>query len=268
MKQHSISMLIVQQMGFIVHTLLKSVDKKQCFPRLNRALSKVRLKINLPDGSKIAIRPLVRGDTEALDEIYVQQVYTDLEKDIRGDEIVVDAGAHIGIFTLKIYKRLERWGKIIAIEPHPGNYQLLLTNIALNRCKNVVPRNTALSDVEEHTKLYVSPDTSAHSLTSDESAQWLIARCERLDSILAKLIFSNKDRILIKMDIEGSELKALDGAKSVLQSSDVKLLIECHSDVNEVKRICGYLLDRGFKSKLIVYVGMPYIYASRSKVPG
>src|ERR1051325_3193678 len=52
-------------------------------------------------------------------------------------DIVVDVGAHIGKYTIIASKRVGANGKVIAIEAHPGNYEMLNRNIKLNGLTNV-----------------------------------------------------------------------------------------------------------------------------------
>jgi predicted membrane protein len=46
-------------------------------------------------------------------------------------DIVVDVGAHMGRYTIIASKRVGENGKVIAIEAHPGNYEMLNRNIKL-----------------------------------------------------------------------------------------------------------------------------------------
>ena len=64
---------------------------------------------------------------------------------------VVDAGAHVGFFSL-VASRFAR--EVIAIEPHPINYELLKLNLVNNKVHNVLTINKALwhetSKIEIH----------------------------------------------------------------------------------------------------------------------
>lgn len=65
-----------------------------------------------------------------IDEIYRNQVY-DFYWSPRMGNVVIDVGAHIGIFTLKSSKLVGEKGIVIAIEPDPNNYRMLLNNTSL-----------------------------------------------------------------------------------------------------------------------------------------
>ena len=64
----------------------------------------------------------------------------------RKDDIVLNVGANIGIFTLKVAKNV-RW--VISIEPEPQTFSMLSKNIMANNLSNVTFLNLAVSDKEE-----------------------------------------------------------------------------------------------------------------------
>src|ERR671915_310592 len=53
-------------------------------------------------------------------------------------DIVVDIGANIGRYTIISSKRVGANGKVVAIEAHPGNFEMLNSNIKLNQLTNVI----------------------------------------------------------------------------------------------------------------------------------
>ena len=67
-------------------------------------------------------------------------------------DIVVDVGAHIGRYTIISSKRIGQSGKVIAIEPHPSNFEMLNRNIKLNGLTNVIPLNYAVNSKETKNK--------------------------------------------------------------------------------------------------------------------
>ena len=60
----------------------------------------------------------------------------------------VDAGAHIGLFTLIAAHKVGPAGKVIAFEPCATSFEVLRANIALNDLGNVQCEDMALSDCE------------------------------------------------------------------------------------------------------------------------
>jgi tRNA G37 N-methylase Trm5 len=65
---------------------------------------------------------------------------------LKEDDVVLDVGANIGAFTIRVARKVKR---VIAIESEPQNFRLLLENIKINNIQNVLPINLAVSDKEE-----------------------------------------------------------------------------------------------------------------------
>jgi tRNA1(Val) A37 N6-methylase TrmN6 len=83
----------------------------------------------------------VRTDTTdfmALANIWLLEDYKIKKFEIRSNDVIVDIGAHIGIFTIYASQFCNN-GKIYSFEPVKENYDLLLNNIELNRLEQVKP---------------------------------------------------------------------------------------------------------------------------------
>jgi FkbM family methyltransferase len=138
----------------------------------------------------------------------------------KGD-VVVDAGARIGTFAAKIAAAVGNEGKIVAIEPEPRNYECLLKNIEANRLSNVVAVPKMLWSRARQLDLYLSGNSASHSAYCDgfysSTGESISVEADTLDGILHELGIGSVD--FIKMDIEGSEVEALKGMKSVLETT-------------------------------------------------
>ena len=79
-------------------------------------------------------------------------------------DIVVDIGAHMGRYTIIGSKRVGAQGKVVAIEAHPGNFEMLNRNIKLNQLTNVIPLNYAVYSKETKIKLYLPDEESGYTM--------------------------------------------------------------------------------------------------------
>jgi FkbM family methyltransferase len=142
--------------------------------------------------------------------------------------IVIDAGAHVGYYSLLAARRVGPAGKVYAFEPDPANYQLLLDNIELNGYSNITAVNAALSNQEGHSTLFLTTlDTGRHSLyRQDLPLKGSVdVPATTLDAFLAAEGWPNVG--LVKVDVEGSEADLLDGMTRLLdRSSDIELIME------------------------------------------
>jgi len=140
--------------------------------------------------------------------------------------IVLDVGANIGIITLLLSKQVGTFGHVFSFEPDPSLYNILKENIELNNLKNVSIFPLAISDKAGISKLSLNQtqdgDNRLDSVTMRQDC--IEVETTTLDE------FCTKHDILpdfIKMDIQGSEPKALEGMKKVvLKNPNIKLLTE------------------------------------------
>lgn len=81
----------------------------------------------------------------------------------RRGEVFVDIGAQIGKYTIIVAKVVTKEGMVVAIEPHPVNYQTLQRNIRLNKLENVIALNLAAGDRNCELKLFTAGVAARHS---------------------------------------------------------------------------------------------------------
>jgi FkbM family methyltransferase len=133
--------------------------------------------------------------------------------------LCIDVGGNVGNYTKALLLEFET--KIIVFEPNKKNHQLLLEMFAEN--KSVEVENLALSDKNSVATLYADLDGSGlasltkrrldhHAIPFDFSEQVATVRFE--DYWRDKL--GSPEIGLLKLDIEGHELAALNGLGSAI----------------------------------------------------
>ena len=171
---------------------------------------------------------------------------------ISKNEIFIDIGAHIGKYSVIAAKKCKN---VISIEPEKNNFEILKKNVTLNSLKNVILLNCACSDKKGYLKLYISETTGGHSLER-KGKTYQIVETRTLDEILKTYKINSQQIGLIKIDVEGHELKVLKGSKNILKKSkNLRIIFESWENFNEVKK---FLRKFDFQVKEI-YPG--YYYA-------
>lgn len=144
---------------------------------------------------------------------------------VRKGEIVIDVGAHVGIFTRKALDRGA--AKVIAIEPDPLNVECLRRNfsdeIADGRVV-IVPEGAW--DKEDSITLYLGESSGWNSVMGPQGAGAIDIRVRPIDDMVAELKLDRVD--LIKMDIEGAEIQALEGARATLLRDRPRIMIDTY----------------------------------------
>jgi len=141
----------------------------------------------------------------------------------RGD-IVLDVGAGIGAEALLFSRLAGKAGRVFSIEAHPSTYARLVDLCRVNALDNVTPLQLAVGDADGEVVLSdVAHHLQNKVVSSAEAGIRVPAR--RLDDIAAELDIDRVD--LLKMNIEGAEVRALAGMGSLLDNTR-HVCVGCH----------------------------------------
>ena len=187
-----------------------------------------------------------------------------MEKFINPNDVVIDAGANIGVMTIAFAKRVGLEGAVFAFEPQEFLYYALCGNVAANNLYNVRTFCEAVYDVSGEQLYCPSPKT--------KSCKDILFYEEKIESY-ASIFLTEKPRFdtdyvvsttaiddlglercnFIKLDVEGDELLALEGAVNTIQKLKPVILMET-DPVNHPKLVdaitnLGYV-NRPCRTKL------------------
>ncbi|MGD9509563.1 MAG: FkbM family methyltransferase [Geminicoccaceae bacterium] len=132
----------------------------------------------------------------------------------------VDAGAHIGYFTVVLAKRIGPSGRVRAFEPEQRNFALLKANCILNGCTNVELQPVALGARSGRGQLYLGQDNLGdHRLHPVAGREACAVDVVRLDDC------QGGDRLdFLKLDTQGSEAAILSGAIETIRANADRLI--------------------------------------------
>lgn len=164
-------------------------------------------------------------------------------KHVRAWNIAIDVGAHVGFWCFDLAQRFK---EVHAFEATVCNYQCLLENIA--EFDNVQTYNMAVGDKAGFCKVWADDsrpgNTGSFYVKPDPSGDVLMRA-------LDEFIWTGCD--LLKIDVEGFELRVLQGASSLITTYHPVVSMEC-SDSKFHKRYGipigqaeRWLLKRGYE---------------------
>lgn len=190
--------------------------------------------------------PMMRARIEGTYEPFKTRM---LQSVLAPDMTYVDIGTNKGYFALLAAKLLNGTGQVLAFEPEPRNCQCIRQSVHANGYTNVTLLELALSDRDERALLYLGEKSGWHTLLPDlpQRAQGTIEVQQRqLDAVLEELGTQRVD--VIKIDVEGAELRVLAGARDTLIRNDhVVLLMDLHPHLGTSSvEVCQFLQDLGF----------------------
>jgi len=144
--------------------------------------------------------------------------------------VFVDVGAHIGKYAVGVAKEL-RQGLVIAIEPSPKVYAVLVRNIDINGLNNIIAIDKAAYNKSARLRLYKSSALSMYSIKNYQEMGFIEVEVETLDNILEKLDI--KGVKLVKIAVEGAEIEVLEGFRNGIIRDKPQMIIECREENQE-----------------------------------
>jgi FkbM family methyltransferase len=149
---------------------------------------------------------------------------------LRPGDHFVDVVANVGVFSTLVGTRIPGV-RITAVEPFPPVREDLLANLALNKLSAAVVKvvDSALSEVPgEATFEVLDRDVlnrlAPGSSTDDGATTGITVRVTTLDDLVG-----DDAPALIKIDVEGSELLVMKGARRLLTSAEAPVLLFEHA---------------------------------------
>ena len=174
-------------------------------------------------GLKIKIR-VNSTDLMAFTHVWMIQEYSDDNFSINNDDVIIDVGAHIGLFAL-FASQFCKNGKIFCYEPIKENYKILIENIEMNQIQNIFPNNLAVTKETSRVKIFLNDDQSGHSMFIQNK------NFVEVDSkSLSDIFIDNgiKECDFLKLDCEGAEYEIVESLSSDLFTKINKTAIEYH----------------------------------------
>lgn len=178
---------------------------------------------------------------------------------LRPGMVFADLGAYIGEHTVRAAQLVEGSGRVYAFEPNPSMFQMLVRNISDNGLRNVVLEQLAISDccgdVIYENRCYpegsgLERDASNLQIDSlNPVVNTTRATATTLDDYVQQHCLSSVN--LIKVDVEGAELKVFRGAKRILSSCSPALIFEfstvlCATYKYAPEEILSLLREQGY----------------------
>ena len=160
---------------------------------------------------------------------------------------VVEIGTNIGTHTVPMATALAAQGRrLIAFEPQPFIFQNLCANLALNGLSNVTAWPFACGDRDatvyfSHPNYLAGDNFGGIEMKTERAPGRIAVPCRRLDDVVDVEAIA-----LIKVDVEGFELRALQGAEATLDRHRPILYVE-NDRIEESPSLVEWLWSKQYR---------------------
>jgi FkbM family methyltransferase len=181
---------------------------------------------------------------------------------------ILDIGAWIGQYTLLCSKLMNNTGRVLAFEPDPKAYEVLVDNVKKNKLTNIHVEKMCVSNFVGRAKL--TAEEFGQSLSSTRGK----AQKEHLQEVFVETItldsYCSDNRVKpdgIKIDVEGTEASVVEGAMGVIEKFAPWVLLEFHAlFMSEEERRINWQKITAHAKKIIFLEGDTYQYKYRDEV--
>lgn len=159
----------------------------------------------------------MRGQHEPSLELFMQKI-------LREGDIYIDVGAQVGLTVAMGALEVGASGKVVALEPDPYNYRILMETLHLNRLENVRTFNMA-AGAEPGEALFSNETWSGLTQVRSESDATRRVQVVTVDDVARQ---ENLERLrMLKIDVDGPDFLVLLGAVDLLQQYRPAIAVEC-----------------------------------------
>lgn len=164
---------------------------------------------------------------------------------VKPGSVIYDLGSHVGFYTLLSSVLVGNIGKVVSFEPLPKNLTYLKKHLQINNITNTQIIEAAVCD-REGTAYFETNNCSFQGHFVSEGN--LCVRTVGLDELINKKQLPPPN--YMKIDVEGAEVKVLQGAKKMLTEFHPTIFLATHG--KEIhKECCELLANLGYKLKSI-----------------
>jgi FkbM family methyltransferase len=174
-------------------------------------------------------------------------------------DLYLDLGACEGRYAVYAAKK---GIPTIAVEPEDKNYNAMCQNIALNKLVNIQPHKIAVGKYSHSGRIVVGQNNAGghHKILEDSCSRNSVKNSSspRQAVEIKALDDMGWNPTAIKIDVDGSELDALEGGEKTIKNAR-QVLIEL-STIDEHYAKCRWLLvEWGFKDIRTYQITYPYV---------
>lgn len=177
-----------------------------------------------------------------------------LLRDVLNDgDTFIDVGAHWGVFSLDVASAVDG-ARVIAIEPAAPNFRQLNATVDANQRGEQITTVGAAAGATPGSATLAVGISMTHRITTEVTQRQVTVPVVTIDDIFDRANAPSDSRVVLKIDVEGQELAALEGARSLIDSGRVSAIVweyhdlyHQHGKPSQAEQIRDLLEAAGFR---------------------
>lgn len=167
-------------------------------------------------------------------EEYESENFEFLTNSCKPGSVIIDIGAHIGLFSVIASQVTGEKGKVYAFEPAPDTFTLLQKTLSINHNRSVIePFQKAVGREPGKITFFVSDDKADNSNSlvnykDDRPLHGIDVELTSVDAFVKGKGITKLD--FIKIDVEGAEYDTLRGAAETLRNLKPVCIVAIHPE--------------------------------------
>lgn len=180
---------------------------------------------------------------------------------IQQGNTVLDIGCHKAGYLYFMQQKVGNTGKVYAFEPQSLLYNYVKKIIGIYNWKNVTLEHLALSNSKGLVTLFIPSNKKSKAsspgatiVQQNNNSNINLTEQVNTDTLNNYCHIHNIKPNLLKIDVEGNELKVLQGGEEIIKTYHPKIIVECearHVGEEKVIETFNYLLQLGYKGYFI-----------------
>jgi len=156
--------------------------------------------------------------------------------------LLLDCGCNYGFYSMYTAS-LSKYNAIVSVEASKNTSKEFLNNLKLNNLNNIAFHNKAISDLDNIDILFNESENDWES--SQTHSNFKVNKVENIQSVTINSLSNSYNledyKVIIKLDIEGNEMNAIQGGLELIKKSSPIIIIEFSKYIFENKNNIDYL---------------------------
>ena len=169
--------------------------------------------------------------------------------DVEEGAVVLELGAYIGMYAVKMAQIVGDKGKVVAVESIGRNFDILKKNININNFENIIAINKAVWHEKGVLQFYSNKKQDNSAITGVVDKKEIIdVSSDTVDNIVAENNLTRVD--FVRIQVNGAEKNVLEGMEETLKLKPVIMITVVYKEKNNVVKI---LHEKGYKTEIFKY---------------